>query len=119
MNLFRGKSKQTSQNDYETEEIIKRFMEEKDSRENKIDTLENTTDINLFFDTIKTLDDVDNVTLEKGLIDRCFEEIDFTKKENLDYLYTKLKLYKNDFKEETLKYIAKLFKYCVDNYINR
>ena len=120
MNLFwKKKKKEEPKVSYETNKIIEQFMREKDSRENKLDTLENTTDINLFFDTIKNIDNIDRVSLEKGLIDRCFEEIDFTNQDSLHDLYTRLKLYKNEMSEETLKYASKLFKYCEENYINK
>ena len=75
--------------------------------------------INLFFDTINNVDNVDKKQLEKDLIDRCFEEIDFTKEENLKDLYIKLNLYKNEMSNETKKYSSKLFKYCLENYINK
>ena len=120
MNLFWKKNKPVEPKiNYETSKLIEKFMREKDSEENKIDTLENTTNINLFFETLKKTENVDRLSLEKELIDRCFEEIDFTKKENLKDLYTKLKLYKNEFMEETLVYASKLFKYCEKNYINK
>ena len=120
MNLFWKKKKPSEPKiSYETSKILEKFMKEKDSRENRIDTLQTTTNINVFFDTIKKVDNVDKLSLEKGLIDRCFEEIDFTSRDSLHDLYTKLKLYKNEFMKETLEYASKLFKYCEENYINK
>lgn len=98
---------------------VKEFINKENSREKKLEILESTTDINLFFDTINNVDNVDKKQLEKDLIDRCFEEIDFTKEENLKDLYIKLNLYKNEMSDETKKYSSKLFKYCLENYINK
>lgn len=98
---------------------IKQFIKEEYSEEKNKTILKNTTDINLFFDTIKNIDNIDKISLEHDFIDRCFKNIDFTKEENLKELYIKLKLYKNEMSEETLKYCKKLFKYCVQNYINK
>ena len=81
--------------------------------------LKNTTDINLFFDTLKSVDDVDKELLEKDLIDRCFQNINFENEDELKDLYTKIKLYKKDMSAKTIKYYNKLFKYCIEKYINK
>ena len=63
----------------------------------------------------KDVEEFDEFLYENRLEDK----IDFTKREYLDDLYTRLKLYKNDMSEETVKYANILFKYCERNYINK
>jgi len=101
----------------ENKENIKNFIKEENSDEKKLKILKSTIDINLFFDTLKYMDNIDKEQLEKNLIDRCFENINFKDIEELKELYTKLKLYKDKMNEKTIKYYNKLFKYCVEEYI--
>ncbi len=100
-------------------ENVEKFIKEENSYEKKIEILKNTIDINLFFDTIKNIDNVDKETLEKDLIDRCFQNINFENIEDLKDLYTKLKLYKNEMCKKTINYYNKLFKYCIENHIEK
>ena len=100
-------------------ETIENFIKEENSYEKKIEILKNTIDINLFFDTIKSIDNIDKETLEKDLIDRCFQNINFENIEDLKELYTKLKLYKNEMCKKTINYYNKLFKYCIENHIEK
>ena len=96
---------------------IENFIKEENSDEKKLKILKSTIDINLFFDTLKYMDNIDKEQLEKDSIDRCFENINFKDIEELKDLYTKLKLYKDKMNEKTIKYYNKLFKYCVEEYI--
>lgn len=100
-------------------ENVEKFIKEENSYENKIKILKNTIDINLFFDTLKSVNNVDKEILEKNLIDRCFQSIDFENIEDLKDLYTKLKLYKNEMSKKTINYYNKLFKYCIENHIEK
>ena len=100
-------------------ENIEKFIEEENSYEKKINILKNTIDINLFFDTLKNVNDIDKETLEKDLIDRCFQNINFENIEDLKDLYTKLKLYKNEMSKKTISYYNKLFKYCIENHVEK
>ena len=63
--------------------------------------------------------EVDKISLEKDFIDRCFQSIDFENIEELKDLYTKLKLYKKDMSDKTIKYYNKLFKYCIEKYVDK
>ena len=98
---------------------VEKFIEEENSYEKKLDILKETIDINLFFDTLKSIDNVDNISLEKDFIDRCFENIDFKNIEELKSLYTKLKLFKNQMSKETINYYNKLFKYCIEKHVDK
>ena len=100
-------------------ENVEKFIKEENSYRKKIETLKSTIDINLFFDTIKSIDNVDKETLEKDLIDRCFQNINFENIEDLKDLYTKLKLYKNEMCKKTINYYNKLFKYCIENHVEK
>ena len=100
-------------------ENIEKFIREENTYEKKIEILKNTIDINLFFDTLKSISDVDKETLEKDLIDRCFQNINFENIEDLKELYIKLKLYKNEMSKKTINYYNKLFKYCIENHIEK
>lgn len=100
-------------------ENVEKFIKEENSYEKKINILKNTIDINLFFDTLKSVSNVDKELLEKNLIDRCFQYINFENIEDLKDLYTKLKLYKNEMSKKTINYYNKLFKYCIENHIQK
>ena len=100
-------------------QIVQKFIEEENSYEKKLEILKNTTNINLFFDTLKSINNVDKELLEKNLIDRCFQNIDFENIEELKDLYMKLKLYKNNMSNKTINYYNKLFKYCIDEYVDK
>ena len=119
MKLFNKSKKEEHKISYETNKIVEQFMNKENSLENKFDVLNNTTDIGLFFETIKSINNVDKISLEHDLIDRCFKNINFTKEENLKELYIKLKLYKNEMCKETIEYASKLFEYCKKNYIDK
>lgn len=103
----------------EVDEEIQNFIQEQNNIDKKIDILKNTIDINLFFDTLKTVDNGDKISLEHDFIDRCFQNIDFKNIEELKDLYTKFKLYKNEMNIETVKYYNTLFKYCIEKYIDK
>lgn len=98
---------------------VKKFIEEENSYEKKLDILKNTTNINLFFDTLKRVDNVDKDSLEHDLIDRCFQNINFQNIEELKDLYMKFKLYKSEMSNKTIKYYNALFKYCIEEYIEK
>lgn len=99
---------------------VKKFIEEENSDDKKLNILNTTTNINLFFDTLKNIHkNIDKESLEHNLIDRCFENIDFKNIEDLKDLYTKLKLYKKDMCTKTIKYYNMLFKYCIEKYIEK
>lgn len=100
-------------------ENVEKFIKEENGYEKKIEILKNTIDINLFFDTIKNINNIDKEKLEKDLIDRCFQSINFENIEDLKALYTKLKLYKNEMSKKTINYYNKLFKYCIENHIEK
>lgn len=100
-------------------ENVEKFIKEENSYENKIKILKNTIDINLFFDTLKNISNVDKEKLEKDLIDRCFQNINFENIEDLKDLYTRLKLYKNEMSKKTISYYNKLFKYCIENHVEK
>lgn len=100
-------------------ENVEKFIKEENSYEKKIEILKNTIDVNLFFDTIKNINNVDKEKLEKDLIDRCFQCINFENIEDLKDLYTKLKLYKNEMSKKTINYYNKLFKYCIENHVEK
>ena len=95
------------------------FLQETNSREKKLEILENSIDINLFFDTLKNSNNIDKIKIEKNFVDRCFQDIDFKNIEELKELYTKFKLYKNEMCKETIKYYNTLFKYCIEKYIEK
>ena len=95
------------------------FTLQENSSQKKIEILENTLDINLFFDTMKNIDNVDIKSLERNFIDRCFQNINFQNIEDLKDLYTKLKLYNNDMSNETIGYYNTLFKYCIENHVDK
>ena len=97
---------------------VEKFIKEENSIEKKLKILQSTIDINLFFNTLKSVNNIDKKSLEKDLIDRCFQEIDFENIEELKHLYTKLKLYKDEMNKETIKYYNKLFKYCIEKYVD-
>jgi len=97
---------------------VEKFIEE-DNYQKKINILNTTTNINLFFDLLKSIDNKDKISLEKDLIDRCFQNINFENIEELKELYTKLKLYKKEMDDETIKYYNKLFKYCIEEYVDK
>jgi len=99
----------------EVEDLIK----EENSQEKKLDILKNTVNVNLFFDTIKECKDINKESLEHDFIDRCFQSINFEDIEELKDLYTKLKLYKKDMSDKTIKYYNKLFKYCIEKYVDK
>lgn len=101
----------------EEQKEAEQLLENTNSKENKLEILENTMDINLFFDILKNSNNIDKIKLEKDFIDRCFQEIDFKNMDELKDLYTKFKLYKNEMSKETIKYYNKLFKYCIEKYI--
>lgn len=98
---------------------VKKFVEEEKSKEKKLDILKNTINITLFFDTLKEFNNIDKESLERNFIDRCFENIDFKNIEELKYLYTKLKLHKKEMSDKTIKYYNKLFKYCIEEYVDK
>lgn len=98
---------------------IENFIKEENSYEKKLNILKTTININLFFDTLKSINNIDKEALEKDLIDRCFQSINFEDIEELKDLYTKLKLYKNEMNSKTIKYYNKLFKYCIEKYIDK
>ncbi|MBQ2946564.1 MAG: D-alanyl-D-alanine carboxypeptidase [Bacilli bacterium] len=100
-------------------ENVEKFIKEENSYQKKIEILKNTIDINLFFDILKSVSNVDKQILEKDLIDRCFQNINFENIEDLKDLYTRLKLYKNEMSKKTINYYNKLFKYCIENYIDK
>ena len=101
--------RKTQENLFINEEIIK---------EKKLHTLNNTTNIDLFFNTIEGFDNVNKISLEHDLIDRCFQDINFKDIEDLKDLYTKFKLYKEKMCKETIKYYNTLFKYCIEKYVD-
>lgn len=111
----------------ETKNVVKKeipkevetFIKEENSKEKKLDILKNTVNVNLFFDTIKEFNDINKEVLEHNFIDRCFQSIDFENIEELKDLYTKLKLYKKDMSDKTIKYYNKLFKYCIEKYVDK
>ncbi len=100
---------------------VETFIKEENSLDNKLEILNNTTDLDLFFNTLKNINSLslDKDTLERNFIDRCFKEIDFKNADELKELYTKLKLYSNEMCESTVKYYSKLFKYCIKEYIEK
>lgn len=100
---------------------VERIIKEENSEVKKLNILKKTTNISLFFETLKKSSHTtkDKQQFEHDLIDRCFEKINFKDLEELKGLYTKLKLYKKDMDEKTIKYFNKLFKYCIDKYIDK
>ncbi len=98
---------------------IKTFIKEENSIEKKLRILKNTTNVELFFDTLKTVNYTysDKLNFEHDFIDRCFESINFKSLDELQELYTKLNLYKSEMESKTIKYYNKLFKYCINEYI--
>jgi len=103
---------------------LEEFIKEETSLSKKLDILSSTIDINLFFDTIKSLKDNELATCDKekfehGFIDRCFQDIDFRNLDELRTLYMKLKLYKSFMSSKTIKYYNTLFKYCTREYIDK
>ena len=92
----------------------------KNSEIEKINILEKTTDINLFFRTFKNFkcNNKEKERLEHDFIDRCFQSIDFKNKFELNKLNSNLFSHKSEMCLETIKYCKKLFKYCTDEYIN-
>ena len=98
---------------------VEDFIKEENSYENKLHILKTTTNINSFFNTLKSIDNIDKDSLEHDLIDRCFQKINFKSIDDLKDLYTKLKLYKNEMSSKTVKYYNKLFKYCIEKYVDK
>ncbi|MBQ9071732.1 MAG: D-alanyl-D-alanine carboxypeptidase [Bacilli bacterium] len=100
---------------------VEKVIKEENSEVKKLNILKKTTNISLFFETLKksSYTTKDKQQFEHDLIDRCFEKIDFKNLDELKDLYTKLKLYKKDMDEKTIKYFNKLFKYCIDKYIDK
>ena len=98
-----------------------KLIKEENSLEKKLKIIKSTTNINLFFDTLKSVNytSSDKEKFEKDFIDRSFQKINFKSLSDLQDLYTKLKLYKREMSKETIKYYNKLFKYCTDNYISK
>lgn len=103
------------------ESKINNFIKSEDSLERKINVLKTTTNVNIFFDTLKEIQCSieDKKTYEHDFIDRCFKSINFKSISSLEELYTKLKLYKSDMEKSTIKYYNALFKYCIDEYIKK
>ncbi len=103
------------------ENKVNTFIKKESSINNKLNILNTTYDVNLFFNTLKSV----NITIEEkkklehAFIDRCFESINFKNSEELEELYTKLKLYRRDMERSTITYYNKLFKYCIDEYIEK
>ena len=100
---------------------IKTFIKEENSLEKKLNILKTTTDLDLFFTTLKSVSYTikDKEKFEHDFIDRCFREINFESLDELKDLYTKLKLYKQEMSLSTIKYYNKLFKYCIDEYVDK
>lgn len=100
---------------------VEKFIKEENSLTKKLKILKNTIDVNLFFDTLKSVNYTkqDKEKFEHDFIDRCFQSINFDNLEELQDLYTKLKLYKNEMNNTTIKYYNKLFKYCIEEYIDK
>lgn len=103
---------------------LEEFIKEETSLSKKLDILSSTIDINLFFDTIKSLKNneiaiCDKEKFEHDFIDRCFKDIDFKNLDELRTLYMKLKLYKSCMSSKTIKYYNTLFKYCTSEYIDK
>ena len=94
-------------------------IEEENSFDKKLQVLKTTNDINIFFDILKEINTDDKYELEKKFIDRCFQNIDFENLEQLQDLYKKLKHYKKNMDPKTINYYTKLFKYCVDEYVDK
>lgn len=105
----------------ELESKLNVFIKEEDSIDKKINILHTTTNVNLFFDTLKgvTCTTEDKAKYEHEFIDRCFQSIDFKNREDLEDLYTKFTLYKGDMESSTIKYYTTLFKYCIEEYIKK
>jgi len=100
---------------------VEKIIKEENSEESKLKILKTTTNTNLFFNTLKKVSHTSNdkQKFEHDFIDRCFQKIDFENLEELKKLYNKLKLYKKDMDQKTIKYFNKLFKYCIDKYIDK
>lgn len=100
---------------------VEKFIIEENSLSKKLKILKNTIDVNIFFDTLKSVSYTkqDKEKFEHDFIDRCFQSINFENLEELQDLYTKLKLYKNEMNNTTIKYYNKLFKYCIEEYIDK
>lgn len=100
---------------------VEKFIEEENSVSKKLKILKTTTNVNVFFNTLKDVNYTlkDKVKFEHDFIDRCFQNINFQSIDDLQDLYTKLKLYKKEMNPETVKYYNKLFKYCIDQYIEK
>ena len=100
---------------------VETFIKEENSLEKKLNILKTTTDLDLFFNTLKSVNYTshDKENFEHDFIDRCFKDIDFKNVEELKELYTKLKLYKSKMSQSTIKYYNKLFKYCIEEYIDK
>lgn len=100
---------------------VENFIKEENSEERKLNILKNTLNINLFFNTLKSVNytSKDKEVFEKNFIDRCFQNINFNSVEELKDLYTKLKLFKKEMSSNTIKYYNRLFKYCIDEYIEK
>ena len=103
----------------EVSKEVEDFIKEENSEKKKLDILKNTVNVNSFFNTIKEIKNIDKESLEHDFIDRCFKNIDFGNIEQLKDLYTKLKLYKKDMSDKTVKYYNKLFKYCIEEYVDK
>lgn len=99
---------------------VEKFIEEEKSEAKKIDILNNTINIELFFDNLRSINNsIEKEEFEHDFIDRCFQNINFENIDELKDLYTKFKLYKNEMSEKTIKYYNKLFKYCIEEYVDK
>lgn len=103
------------------EHKIQKEVKEENKEVKKLNILKTTTNVKLFFETLKSSSHTikDKEKFEHDFIDRCFEKIDFKNLEDLKKLYNKLKLYKKDMSDKTIKYYNKLFKYCIDKYVDK
>lgn len=119
--ILKSKNKQIKKekSNNQINENIKNFIQEQNSVDKKINILKNTIDINLFFDILKSINNIDKISIERDFIDRCFQNINFQNIEELKDLYTKLKFYKEKMCKETIKYYNTLFKYCIEKYIDK
>ena len=80
--------------------------------------LKTTTNIKLFFETIKKINNSEKEKIEHDFIDRCFKNIDFKNEKDLKKLNEDLKTHKEEMCTTTVKYYNTLFKYCIKKYIN-
>lgn len=119
--LIKSKKKKKIKKEIQPKQIkVEKITKEENNEFKKIDVLKTTVNVNLFFKTLKSVDkNIDKQKLEHDFIDRCFKNINFENIEDLKDLYTKLKLYKNEMNDKTIKYYNKLFKYCIEKYIDK